>query len=63
MSSDLSNKVREYRRCNQKWIIQRNWQRRVHKTNKNKIKIQHTIRKQVKTNRHFTSNVNCVAKN
>ena len=23
--------VREYRRCNQKWTIQRNWQHRIHK--------------------------------
>jgi hypothetical protein len=28
--------VREYRRGNQKWTIQRNWQHRVHKTKKNK---------------------------
>ena len=26
--------VREYRRCNQKWTIQRNWQHGVHKTKK-----------------------------
>ena len=26
--------VREYRRGNQKWTIQRNWQHRVHKINK-----------------------------
>ena len=28
--------VREYRRCNKKWIFQRNWQHRVYKTKKNK---------------------------
>jgi len=27
--------VREYRRGNQKWTIQRNWQHRVHKTRNN----------------------------
>jgi hypothetical protein len=27
--------VREYRRVNQKWTIQRNWQHRLHKTKKN----------------------------
>ena len=27
--------VREYRRGNQKWTIQRNWQHRVHNTKKN----------------------------
>ena len=26
--------VREYRRGNQKWTIQRNWQHRIHRTNK-----------------------------
>jgi len=33
--------VREYRRGNQKWTIQRNWQHRAHKTEKNKTKTQH----------------------
>jgi hypothetical protein len=32
--------VREYRRRNTKWTIQRNWQNRAHKTKKNKAKIQ-----------------------
>jgi len=35
--------VREYRRDNQKWTIQRNWQRRVHKTKTNKTKTQHVV--------------------
>jgi ferredoxin-like protein FixX len=35
--------VREYRRDNQKRIIQRNWQHRVHKTKKNKTKTQHNM--------------------
>ena len=35
--------VREYRRGNQKRIIQRNWQHRIHKTKKNKTKTQHNI--------------------
>ena len=35
------NKNREYRRGNQKWTIQRNWQHRVHKTKKDKAKTQH----------------------
>jgi len=30
--------VREHRSDNTKWTIQRNWQHRVHKTNKNKTK-------------------------
>jgi quinolinate synthase len=30
--------IREYRRDNQKWTIQRNWQYKVHKTKKNKQK-------------------------
>jgi len=33
--------VREYRKGNQKWTIQRNWQLRVHKTKKNKAKTRH----------------------
>ena len=32
--------VSEYRRDNQKWIIQRNWQHRTHKTKKNTAKTQ-----------------------
>jgi hypothetical protein len=36
--------IREYRRGNQKWAIQRNWQYRVHKTKKNKTKTQRNIR-------------------
>ena len=42
----LEINTREYRRGNQKWIIQRNWQHRVlriHKTKKNKAKIQHNM--------------------
>ena len=35
--------VREYRRDNQKWTIQRNWQHRVHTTMKNKTKTQHNM--------------------
>ena len=35
--------VREYRRENRKWIIQRNWQHRVHKTKTNKTKTQHVL--------------------
>ena len=30
--------VREYRRGNQKWAIQRNWQHRIHKTQKRQTK-------------------------
>jgi len=33
--------VKESRKGNQKWTIQRNWQYRVHKSKKNKIKTQH----------------------
>jgi hypothetical protein len=33
--------VREYRRGNKKWKIQRNWQHRVHKTGKKHKKTQH----------------------
>ena len=33
--------VGEFRRRNQKWTIQRNWQHRVHKTKRNKTKTQH----------------------
>ena len=36
--------VRKYRRGNQKWTIQRNWQHRVHHTKKNKTKTQHNMR-------------------
>ena len=35
--------TREYRRGNQKWTIQRNWQHRVHKTKTNKTKAQHNM--------------------
>ena len=35
--------VGKYRRGNQKWTIQRNWQHRVHKTKKDKTKTQHNI--------------------
>jgi hypothetical protein len=34
----LEINVREFRRGNQKWTIQRNWQQRVHKTKKTKQK-------------------------
>jgi hypothetical protein len=34
--SSLKINVREYRRGNQKWTIQRTWQHRVHKTKTNK---------------------------
>jgi len=37
------NIVREYRRDNQKWTIQRNWQYRSHKTKTNKTKTQHNM--------------------
>jgi len=33
--------IREDRRGNQKWTIQRTWQHRVHKTKTNKTKTQH----------------------
>ena len=33
----------EYQRGNNKWTIQRNWQHSVHKTTKNKTKIQHNM--------------------
>jgi hypothetical protein len=36
--------VRKYRRGNQKWTIQRNWQHRVHNTKKSKTKTQRTMR-------------------
>jgi len=35
---------REYRRGNQTWTTQRNWQHRVHKAKKNKTKTQHNMR-------------------
>jgi hypothetical protein len=35
--------VREYRRENKKWKIQINWQRRIHKTKKNKTNTQHNM--------------------
>ena len=50
LCSDLHNtehkqkiNVRKYRRGNQKWTIQRNWQQSAHKTKKNKIKTQRNI--------------------
>jgi hypothetical protein len=43
--------VREYRRSNQKWTIQRNWQHRVHKTKRNNSKTQHKI---IFLNLHFS---------
>jgi hypothetical protein len=35
--------VREYRRGNHNWTIQRNWQHRVHRTKTNKTKTQHNV--------------------
>jgi hypothetical protein len=35
--------VREYRRGNQKWTIQRNWQHRVHKTKEDKAQTVHNM--------------------
>jgi hypothetical protein len=35
--------VRKYRRGNQNFIIQRNWQQVVHRTTKNKLKTQHNM--------------------
>ena len=35
--------IREYRRGNRKWTIQRNWQHSVHKTKTNKTKRQHNM--------------------
>ena len=51
----ILNKVEEYRRNNQKWTIQRNWQHRVHTTKKNKTKttqyvLDTIIRKQTTNN-------------
>jgi len=40
---NLKINIREYRRGNQKWIIQRNWQHRAHKMKKNKTKTQHNM--------------------
>jgi len=37
------HKLREYRLGNQKWIIQRNLQHRVHKTKTNTTKTQHNM--------------------
>jgi hypothetical protein len=45
--------IREYRRGNQKWTIQRNWQDRVHKTKKSTT--QYMLDTTVQTN---TNNVN-----
>jgi len=41
LSSSIS--VREYRRGNKKWTIQRNWQHSVLNTKKNKTKTQHNM--------------------
>ena len=38
--------VREYRRSNQKWTIQRNWQHSVHKTKTNKTNKRQRIPKE-----------------
>ena len=46
--------VREYRRGNQKWTIQRNWQHMVHKTKTNKTKTQR---------KHKPNNYICVKEN
>ena len=37
------NKCMRIPKGNQKWTIQRNWQHRVHKTKKNKTKMQHNM--------------------
>lgn len=37
----MSINVKEYRRVNHIWTIQRNWQHLEHKTKTNKVKIQH----------------------
>jgi hypothetical protein len=37
---ESQDSIREYRRGNQKWKFQRNWQHRIHKTKKNKAKPQ-----------------------
>jgi hypothetical protein len=39
----MSINVKEYRRVNHIWTIQRNWQHLEHKTKTNKVKIQHNI--------------------
>jgi hypothetical protein len=39
----LNNLLRELRRGNTKWTIQRNWQHRDHKTKTNKTKTQHNM--------------------
>ena len=39
----ISMNFREYRKGNQKWTIQRNWQHRVDKTKKNKTKTKHKM--------------------
>jgi hypothetical protein len=41
--NNVETNVRQYRKGNRKWTIQRNWQHRVHKTKKNKTKTQHTM--------------------
>ena len=46
--------VTEHRRSNEKWTIQKNWQHRVHKTQKNKTKthvLDSTMRKQSHVNK------------
>jgi hypothetical protein len=44
---------RENHRSNQKWIIQRNWKHRVHRTKKNTAKTQHNMcRTTLHPNRH-----------
>jgi rRNA pseudouridine-1189 N-methylase Emg1 (Nep1/Mra1 family) len=52
----LEINVREYRRANQKWKIQRNWQYRVHKK-KNKNATQYVL-----DNNYTHSNINDVIK-
>ena len=54
--------VREYRRGNQKWTIQRNWQHRVHKTKKNKRKTQHNMWKTPQLVHFAQANTNNVKK-
>ena len=49
--------VREYRRGNQAWTIQRNWQLTVHKSKKNKTKTQH---KKKEKERPFMMFLNCI---
>ena len=51
-------KIREHRRGNQKWTIQRNWQHRVHNTKNNKTKTQHNVC----WTPHYVNNTNNVFK-